>query len=78
VPETIVFSRSLYRPDAVEATADAYKDVARILVTLEDHSIVANVEGINPDVAAEFEDAFCNHALNETIVRHRAEIGGSL
>lgn len=78
MPERIVFSRSLYRPDAVEATAEAYASVATIRVTLENHAIVADVESVHPEVAGEFEDAFCNHALNETIVRHRADVGGEL
>lgn len=77
MPETLVFSRSLYRPDAVSAAAEAYGSVARIEVAIEGSSIVATIHDADPEVPAEeLADSFCNHALHETILRHREELGG--
>ncbi len=76
--ERVVFSRSLYRPDAVEATAEAYGGLARIEIDQGEDSIVATLHDPEPDFADELVDAFCNHALHETIVRHRQHNGGEL
>lgn len=68
MPERIVFDRSLYAPEAVEAAATAYKDHAQVEVTLDGDAIVAVISA--PD-AREIANAFGNHVLHETIAQRR-------
>ncbi len=71
---SIIFHRSLYAPEAVQAAAAAYADLARIVLHAHDNDVVAEIDGVDervPDVV----DAFCNHALYESIVRRQAEAG---
>lgn len=66
------FTRSLYTPEAVEAAARAYADLARVEVTVGDHEVVAVLH--EPDTRVpDLADHFANHALHETIVRARGE-----
>lgn len=78
MPERLTFSRSLYRPDAVEATVAAYAQLATIGVETEDHAIVVTVSDPHPALAGELVDAMCNHILFETIRRYRADQGGAI
>lgn len=73
--ERVVFSRSLYRLDGIEAAAQAYAEIAKIEVTPNDHDIVVVFDCAHEGA---FLDAFCNHALFETVRRHRQAIGGAL
>lgn len=70
MPERVALSRSLYSPDAVQAAAKAYEEVAKI--SLEDSAgdIVVTFSDLGP-ADAEIVDAFCNHALHETVLRAR-------
>ena len=70
--EVVEFSRSLYDVDAVRAAADAYGGLATIAVkTVGDH-VRVEVSEIDPRVADRLVDALCNHALYNTVDRHRA------
>ena len=72
---TIPFSRSLYSPDAVAATASAWADVLRVRLETHDSEITVTLSDPHPDLTEPFDalcDAFCNHALHETVTRHRA------
>ena len=69
--ERIVFDRSLYLPDAVEAAATAYAEHARIEVTAEGDSTVALISDVVDHDAQVVSNAFCNHVLHETIARRR-------
>ncbi len=73
----IALSRSLYRPDAVAAAAAAYGALARIEVAEGEHEVVVTLSDSHPDIP-DLLDAFCNHALYETVLRHRADTGGVL
>jgi hypothetical protein len=69
----IAFDRSLYLPEAVAAAADVYSEHAKIELTQTADAIVAklsDIVGHDPQTVA---DAFCNHALYETIIRRRQE-----
>jgi hypothetical protein len=69
---SVSFHRSLYAPEAVEAAAKAYAALATITLEVHDHEVLARIENVDervPDVV----DAFCNHALFESIVRVNAE-----
>jgi hypothetical protein len=69
--ERITFDASLYLPEAVEAAAAAYAEHARIEVTPTADAVVAVISDVleyDPQLVA---NAFCNHALHETIARRR-------
>lgn len=71
--DEIVFDRSLYSPEAIAAAAQAYSEHVRIELTQTADAVVAklsDVVGHDPQTVA---DAFCNHALYETIIRRRQE-----
>lgn len=69
----IVFSRSLYLPEAIEAAAEAYAALAEIEIARGDDATTVILRNVDPDVADVIEDAFSNHALVETITRSRAK-----
>jgi len=69
--ERIIFDRSLYLPEAVEAAAAAYAEHAEIELTPAADAVVAVISRVvehDPHLVA---NAFCNHALHETIARMR-------
>ncbi|MEL6349633.1 MAG: HxsD-like protein [Myxococcota bacterium] len=77
--ERLTFSRSLYRPDAVRAAADAYATLATFtLEDLDSDEMIVQVTEPHPEYAATLADAFRNHVLFETIQLHRAENGERL
>ena len=79
--EKIVFSRSIYLPDAVQRATQAYGSLAQFVVQTADHEIVVQISEVHPHFQERLEellDAFCNHALFETIVQDRQENGGTL
>ncbi len=69
--ERITFDSSLYSPEAVEATATAYADYAKIAINSTDGATEAVIEDGGEYEMAELVNAFSNHALHETIVRRR-------
>ena len=76
---TVTFSRSLYRLDSIEAAAAAYAQLATINITPGDSEIVVDLVEPHPDIPADdLVDAFCNHALFETVRMHRDAVGGVL
>ncbi len=77
--QTVRFSRSIYRLDGIEAAAEAYAGLARITVTPGDTEIVVDLCEPSADIPAdELCDAFCNHALFETVRAYRLAVGGAL
>jgi hypothetical protein len=77
--QTVTFSRSLYRIDGIEAAAAAYAALAQITVTPGESEIVVDLTQPHPDIPPdELRDAFCNHALFETVRLHREVVGGAL
>ena len=67
----IIFDRSLYAPDAVEAAAAAYAPYAEIALEGSGDELVAVVGAVTGGDRELIEHSFCNHALQETIVRVR-------
>ena len=65
----ITFDRSLYSPEAVEAAAAAYAGYAEIALEHTGDTIVAVVSAVTGGDRQTIENSFCNHALQETIVR---------
>jgi hypothetical protein len=63
----VVFSRSLYAPEAVQAAAEAYAPLAKIEVGVLDSDIELAYADVDPDVADVFEDELCNFALAQTV-----------
>jgi hypothetical protein len=75
VADEIRFSRSLYLPEAVEAAAEAYGQVAKVVVSAHDDEIVATIDA-DERYGDRSLDAFANHVLFESIVRSREQLGG--
>lgn len=69
--ERIVFDRSLYLLEAVEAAAAAYGEHARIALSPSDDAVVAVISEVVDHDEREVVNAFCNHVLHETIARVR-------
>ncbi len=67
----LVFSRSLYRPEAVETAARTFGKLARIEVRLEEHQSVVLMEDPHPALADKLADELANHAHHHTIVAER-------
>ena len=65
----ITFDRSLYAPEAVEAAVAAYAGYAEIALEHTGDTIVAVVGAVSGGDREMIENSFCNHALQETIVR---------
>ena len=65
--EELSLPRSLYDASAVEATVEAYNELATFDVKLVDDAIMVTINDPDPDVADIIVDEFCNHALSETI-----------
>jgi hypothetical protein len=65
----ITFDRSLYAPEAVEAAVAAYAGHAEIALEHTGDAIVAVVGAVSGADRETIEHSFCNHALQETIVR---------
>lgn len=76
--DSLSFSRSIYRLDAIEAAVGAYAELAEISVEAGESEVVVTFTSPHPAVADELTDAFGNHVLFETVRRHREAIGGSL
>jgi hypothetical protein len=77
VPRRIVFSRSLYLPEAIEATAARFDQVATASISTNEYEVEVLIEA-DPGYGEELYDSFCNHALFETIVMSRRLLGGTL
>jgi hypothetical protein len=71
--EEIAFDRSLYLPDAIAAAAAAYSEHVHIELTETADKVVAKLSGVVGHDPQTVANAFCNHALYETIVRRRQE-----
>lgn len=69
--EQVAFDRSLYLPEAVEAAAEAYGEVAKIKVTSSDDAVVAVIDEVAEEDLRAVVHTFCNHVLHETIARRR-------
>lgn len=69
--ERVLFARSLYVPEAVEAAARAFADLAKLEVIARDDSIELTVSDADPDVADVLLDELSNYVLAETIARSR-------
>ena len=66
----IIFDRSLYAPEAVEAAAAAYVEHADITVERSGDAVIAVISAVRGDRET-IEHSFCNLALQETVVRMR-------
>ena len=76
--DPIRFSKNLYRQDALEASVHAYSALAKFRIESHDAEIHVFIEVNEPTHAKPIRDAFCTHALFETIVKHREAVGAKL
>ncbi|HHO49593.1 MAG TPA: hypothetical protein ENK18_01690 [Deltaproteobacteria bacterium] len=70
--EHISFDRSLYAPAAIESAVAAYHHLATFAVIVGDDHTEVQISEIDARVSDVLIDAFCNHALYETVVLGRA------
>ncbi len=73
--ERVLFARSLYALEAVEAAAKAFEHLAKLSVKVEGNDIELSVSDPDPDVADVLTDELCNHALAGTVIRTRGSDG---
>jgi hypothetical protein len=71
VAESLRFSRSLYRLEAVEAAAAALAACGRFEVRVDGEDIVVEMADIHPRLVDRVPDELCNHALYNTILAER-------
>jgi phosphoribosylformylglycinamidine (FGAM) synthase PurS component len=69
--ERVLYSRSLYSPEAVEAAVQAFSHLAKLEVRMHEDAIELTMADPDPEVADELLDELCNHVLAETIARSR-------
>jgi len=69
--ERLVFTRSLYLPEAVDAAAKAFAAFAEIEVNVLDDEVELSLKNADPDVADVLADELANYVLAETIRRVR-------
>lgn len=74
--DRIIFDRSLYLPDAVEAAARVYADYATITIERAAEGVVAAISDAGDHDVREVLHAFANHVLHETISRRRQAARG--
>lgn len=73
--EQIIFDRTLYLPEAVEAAVQAYADHARFEVTTKTDAVAVAMSDVVEHDPKALMHAFCNHVLHETIARrHEAAL----
>ena len=79
LPRTLRFSRSLYRPEAVESAAEAFAAVLSFELVREGESVQVVIDAVHPRLAAKTDTIIhelCNRALHETVLAERG--GGGL
>ena len=71
---TLQFSRSLYEQAAIEATVEAFSELASFAVTSDEHGFVVEIRDATPEID-DLSDHFANHALplSITMTRRAAE-----
>lgn len=69
--ERVAFDRSLYLPEAVEAAAEAYAEIAKIELAPSEKTVEAVIDQVVDEDPKTVVHAFCNHVLHETITRRR-------
>ena len=73
---TLSFSRSLYDPDAIRQTVEAYAELARWSVTVDDNAIAVVCSDPSTDIPG-LADHFANHALHLSIANARRAVEGA-
>lgn len=71
--ERVLFSRSLYAPEAVEASAQAFAHLAKLQVTIHDDAVELTMSEPDPELADVLLDEIANHVLAGTIARGRKQ-----
>jgi hypothetical protein len=71
--DEIAFDRSLYLPEAIAAAAAVYREHVQVELSETADKIVAKLSGVVGHDPQTVANAFCNHALYETIVRRRQQ-----
>ena len=75
--ESVSFSRSVYRVEAVRNAIAAYEGLATFTVAEESDDVHVTIAEPDPDVADVIKDEFSNHVLFGTVVAIRNEAAES-
>ena len=73
---TLQFSRSLYEQAAIEATVEAFSELASFAVTSYEHGFVVEIRDATPEID-DLSDHFANHALHLSITMTRRAAEGA-
>lgn len=65
--ERLVFSASLYAPEAVKLAAAAFEHLGKITLEQQDDALVLEMTEADPEVADVLLDELANHALALTV-----------
>lgn len=69
--ERLVFSRSLYSPEAVDESARAFAHLAKLEVKVHDDAVELSMSEPDPELSDVLLDEIANHVLAGTIARGR-------
>ncbi len=67
MPDTVDFSLDFYSAVAVQQVAAAFAGLATFDVQIGGGKATVTISDPDPEVAAQLENEFCNHVLNESI-----------
>ena len=71
--ESVTFDHSIYSPDSIANAAKAYAELLTIALEAGETSTTARFSDLDAEDGPMLVDAFCNHALFETIQRYRTD-----
>jgi len=78
MPESLVFSHSLYAAAEVKSAVDAFGHLAQFSLEESEGESVVTISEIQDDYVEILVDSFANYALEASIVATRKEVGGEL
>ena len=70
---TVTFDLGIYNRSCLLAAADVYSELMQVTFEDGDGAAIASFHGMESGHSQMLVDAFCNHALFETIQQFRAE-----
>jgi len=76
--EAILFSKHLYREEALEVAMEAYSGLASFRTDRKGDDILVFIQTFEASHEEQIRDAFCTHVLFETIVKYREATGAKL
>jgi hypothetical protein len=69
--ERLLFSRSLYSPEAVDESVRAFSHLAKLAVVVHDDAVELTMDEPDPELSDVLLDEIANHVLAGSIARGR-------